>query len=125
MCFSDTLAEAQPLLEAGEKLLLTVDIEQKEDEPRFTIKSIEKLDENLSDKMAEIRLVVDNVEAIKALKDMLAEEADSAVNTSYSLEFEIDKNRIVRVKLAGGYPFTPDIRSNLYRLNGIADIREL
>ena len=125
MCFSDTLAEAQPLLEAGEKLLLTVDIEQKEDEPRFTIKSIEKLDENLSDKMAEIRLVVDNVEAIKALKDMLAEEADSAVNTSYSLEFEIDKNRIVRVKLAGGYPFTPDIRSSLYRLNGIADIREL
>ena len=75
--------------------------------------------------MAEIRLVVDNVEAIKALKDMLAEEADSAVNTSYSLEFEIDKNRIVRVKLAGGYPFTPDIRSSLYRLNGIADIREL
>ena len=56
---------------------------------------------------------------------MLAEEADSAVNTSYSLEFEIDKNRIVRVKLAGGYPFTPDIRSSLYRLNGIADIREL
>ena len=125
MCFSDTLAEAQPLLEAGEKLLLTVDIEQKEDEPRFTIKSIEKLDENLSDKMAEIRLIVDNVAAIQALKEMLEEEADPSVNTKYSLEFDIDGERVVRMLLAGGYPFTPDIRSNLYRMDGIADIREL
>ncbi len=125
MCFSETLANANNILEVGQQLLLTVDIEQREDEPRFTIQSIEKLEENLGDKLSQISLYIDNKEAIDNLQSVFKSENDNNGEAQYLLNFTLSDGQDITMKLPGKYPFSAETRSALYHAEGVSDIQEL
>lgn len=126
MCFSETLSQADPILEVGQQLLLTVDVEQREDEPRFTIQSIEKLEENLGDKLSEIKLCIDNRDGIAKLQGILkADSDDAAYKAGYILNFDIEDGQNITIRLPGRFSYSAETRTALYHAEGISDIQEL
>ncbi|MAM34263.1 MAG: DNA polymerase III subunit alpha [Micavibrio sp.] len=124
MAFSETLMRARDVLTVGESLLLTVDVEKKEDQIRYTIQDVEPLEANLEDKIAEVRLTLLDKDAVASLKDILVKD-DGPTGSKIIFGFDIDKGRTVTMRLPGRYNFTADTRHTLFRTAGVTDIQEM
>lgn len=123
LLFSEVLTRSRDFLEIGKSILLSADAEMKEDALRLTVQDVKPLDEMLIDKVHEVSLTFDHSNQMTELKTALerAGEGKSAVSISI-VSPAVDKK--VKLRLPGLYNFTPELRDELYRLQGLRKLHE-
>ena len=123
LLFSEVLSRSREFLEVGKSILLSADVEMKDDAIRMTVQDVKPLDEMLIDKVHEVGLTLEHSNSMEALKVALnrAGEGKSAVTITI-LSPVVDK--MVKLRLPGLYNFSPELRDELYRLNGLKKLLE-
>lgn len=123
LLFSEVLSRSRDFLEVGKSILLSADVEMKDDALRLTVQDVKQLDEMLIDKVHEVALTLDHSNSMEALKKALttAGEGKSSVTITI-LSPAVDK--MVKMRLPGLYNFSPELRDELYRLNGLKKLLE-
>ncbi len=129
MAFSDTIAAAGNLLEVGRSLLFTIDAEQKEDQMRLLVQDVLPMEENLDQKISEVRLVMSDTKHIQAISDILAGQDTASGRSNVFICFDINSpetgHKHIEMKLPKFYDFTQDIRRALYKIESVQAINEL
>jgi DNA polymerase-3 subunit alpha len=127
MAFSDTLSAAGNLLEAGKSLLFTIDADRKEDQMRLLVQDVLPMEENLDQKLSEVRLVLSGTEHIEDIAKVL-EGHDDGGRSNIFVRFNIHCNgchQTIEMKLPLFYDFSQEVRRALYKIESVQAINEL
>lgn len=122
MIFSDTLARCRPFLEPGTALLLSVDAEIKDEQPRFTGQTIDLLDEALAGKLREVIIHVDAPAPAAKLKEMLDIEGRGRVKVT--LMAHVPGGEVAEIQVPGGWSLSPAAIAAVRQSPGIVNIQE-
>lgn len=124
MLFSEVLQRSRDFLEVGKSILISADAEMKEDALRLTVGDVKPLDDMLVDKVHEIRLQLQHTEQMSALHSALqkAGEGKSAIVLQVASPAT---GKRVTLRLPDFYQFSPELRDDLYRLNGLSKLSEM
>lgn len=123
LLFSEVLSRSRDFLEVGKSILLSADAEHKEDSLRLTVQDVKPLDEILIDKVHEVGLTFAHSNAIETLKSCLTKAGEGKSRFTVQIESP-NTGKIVKLRLPGFYSFTPEVRDELYRLNGLKNLQE-
>ncbi|MBX6367519.1 MAG: DNA polymerase III subunit alpha [Rhodospirillales bacterium] len=123
MVFSEVLAEARPLLDSGQPLLVTVDVRSEEDNLRLGAQKIEPLDAAVAHAAAGLRIFVGKESALSGLKGILAREG--AGRGRVSIVIPVDPTKEVELALPGGFRIGPGIRAAVKALPGVLDVHDI
>ena len=120
--FSEMLSEARGLLDAGEPLVVTVDVRSEEESLRLTAQKIEPLDAVVADAAAGLRVFVGEVRALPSLKGVIAREAGGRGRVTVVLDLP---SREVEIAIPGGFKVDPRTLAAVKSLPGIVDVHEI
>ena len=120
--FSETLHGVREFLEAGEPLLLTVEVELKEDHLRFTSQKLQPLEAALDKKINEIEIHLNDKESAKKLKSFL--DIEGRGHSKVKIFAHLDKKRAAIIELPGGWSLSSQTRNALRAENGVLRIAE-
>lgn len=124
MVFSDLLGASRDLLEAGTPILLTVDVDRKnEDELRFLGQSIEPLTSAVQSVTRQLIVTVDTAEAIPQIKTVL--DAAGQGRVKVHLVADAGKDREAIIELPGGFTIGEDTPKSLRAIAGVSKVREI
>ncbi len=122
MVFSEVLAMAQPFLEVGNMLLLTVNAEVKEDQLRMLADKISPLDDALETKIKEIQIHLRSADHVQQIKDALDQEGRGIAQIS--LYIDLPDQKRAHLELPGRWALGAQTRNELRALDSIVEIRE-
>ena len=119
--FSDTLAQAGSLLEAGTPLVLTVEAERDGETLKMRVQSIESLDQVAENLGRGLRLVLDP----RQMKvDELKGELKPGPKGSIEIQLALPASEVV-IKVPGRWDVSPAQAGNLSTLPGVLEIQEI
>jgi len=125
MIFSELLGQARDLLEAGNLILLSVDVDKKsEDELRFLAQSIEPLTQavqNVTSRL-NIHIVSGGGEVAGKIKAVLGQAGQGKVKVTL---FVTAGAREAEIELPGGWNIGETTPKSLRAIAGVGDIREI
>lgn len=121
--FSELLHSTREFLEPGQALLLTVDVEQKEDQFRYTCFSLENLDKALEGKINEIRIHMKNALAASKIKQFLDIEGKGRSKIIFYIH--LDNGKIAQLRLPGSWSLSSQARNIIRTEKGILEIAEM
>jgi DNA polymerase-3 subunit alpha len=123
MIFSELLSATRDLLEAGTPILLSVDVDKKnEDELRFLAQMIEPLTEAVQSVTRQIRINVEKPEAVAAVKSVL----EGAGKGKIKVQMVVDtRHGIVTLDIPGGWHMKDDTPSAIRSVAGVGDVFEI
>ena len=127
MAFSETISKASQLLEVGRSLLFTIDAEYKDDQLRLLVQDILPMEENLDQKISEVRLVLTETKDADKVAEILKGQVDGGRSRIF-MSFDIDSDfgpKHIEMKLPHFYDFTQDVRRALYKVESVKAINEL
>jgi DNA polymerase III subunit alpha len=120
--FSEMLSEARGLLDAGEPLVVTVDVRSEEESLRLTAQKIEPLGAVVADTAAGLRVFLGEVRALDGLKSVITREAGGRGRVTVVLDLP---SREVEIAIPGGFKVDPGTRAAVKSLPGIVDVLEI
>ncbi|MGH7054156.1 MAG: DNA polymerase III subunit alpha, partial [Stellaceae bacterium] len=120
--FSEVLREARALFDAGEPLVVTVDVRSEEDSLRLTAQKIEPLDAVVARAAAGLKIFVAEERALSPLKSVIAREAGGRGRVTVVLDLP---SREVEIAIPGGFRVDPRFRAAIKALPGIVEVHEL
>jgi DNA polymerase III subunit alpha len=120
--FSELLSETRGLLDAGEPLVVTVDVRSEEENLRLTAQKIEPLDAVVADAAAGLRVFLGEVRALDSLKSVIARETGGRGRVTVVLDLP---SREVEIAIPGGFKVDPRTRAAVKSLPGILDVHEI
>jgi DNA polymerase-3 subunit alpha len=123
MVFSDTLAQARPLLENGRAVLLTVDMQVDGEGFRLNANDVKSLDEAVMTSVEGLRVVVRDPAPVPHLKktlDMLGRGS-----RTMRVVVELDRFRETEVELPVRYAVTAQGRAALKAIPGVMAVEDL
>lgn len=120
--FAEALQSAKHLLEPGKALLLEVDAEMREDQPRITTQSVQDLDEALQHQRRDIHISLDHNADLANIRAALEENGQG--NARINFICHTQDARRVTIRLPGGWRMHEGIRTALYQIGGVAAIME-
>ncbi len=120
--FSETLNSAREHLVAGTSLLLNVEVEQKDDQLRYTSQKIQPLEEALEGKIHEIQIHLSNANAAAKIREYLLEEGKG--RSKVTIFAHIDESKIAQINLSGYWSLNAKSRNALRAENGVIEISE-
>jgi DNA polymerase-3 subunit alpha len=121
--FSEVLATARDLLDAGQPLLLHVDIQRREEDVRLTASRIELLDAAATHAAAGLRIFVNDAGPLETLAAVFREHGAKG-RGRVSLVLNADA-REVELELGQGYAISPAMRGAIKSIPGIVDVQDL
>lgn len=121
--FSEILLRTREILTPGTSLLFTNDVEQQEDQLRFTVQDIKLLDEMLVQKLNQLDIEISNEKPIDKLRSLLLSQQQGASGVKIVLVADMN-GQSVKVALPGKYTISSDTRNALYALEGVKAIQE-
>lgn len=127
MAFSETISKASQLLEVGRSLLFTIDAEYKDDQLRLLVQDIIPMEENLDQKISEVRLVLTETKDTNKVAEILKGQEGGGRSRIF-MSFDIDSDfgpKHIEMKLPHFYDFTQDVRRALYKVESVKAINEL
>ena len=92
------------MLDAGEPLVVTVDVRSEEESLRLTAQKIEPLDAVVADAAAGLRVFLGEVRALRSLKSVIAREAGGRGRVTVVLDLP---SREVEIAIPGGFKVDP------------------
>ncbi len=130
--FSETLNNAREYLEAGTSLLLTVEVEKKDDQLRYTSHNIQKLDSVLEGKISEIHIYLSSADPAVKIKELMNNNKDSIggnnINKGRSkivIFTDLGDGRIAKIDVAGYWHLDAKARNLLRSEKGVIEVKEL
>jgi DNA polymerase-3 subunit alpha len=121
--FSEILSQSRPLLEAGQKLLVTVDVRAEEESLRLTAQRIEALDSVVAHAAAGLKVFLGEVAALAPLRTLVQRE--SGGRGRVSVVVRVPPAREVEIALPGGFKISPSVRAAVKSLPGIDDVHDI
>lgn len=124
LLFSEGLAKYEDVINSGVPLLVSIVItkENEEASPRVMINSVETLDKAIADVANGMVIYVNNVSAIKSIKEILSHDRNGTNKIYIKPEHpEWD----VRIELPGGFAFINDIITKIRAVTGVTTIKEI
>ncbi len=122
MVWSEAYARARDILEAGARILMTVDAESREDQIRFTVQTIERLDQTVEERLREVRIDVDSESGVEKLRTLLG--AEGAGLLQIRVLARVGPMGTAEMILPGRWALGAEARNALRAASGIGDVRE-
>ncbi len=121
--FSEVLNTVRELLEAGQALLLTVDIQQQNDDLRLFCQDAQPLDKAVAGLAEGFSLLLRDDSALPDIKDVL----DRLGRGKGRIHVVVEDSalREVEIALPGRYHVSPDLRTTFRALPGVAEVQDL
>lgn len=124
MIFSELLGASRDLLEAGTPILLTVDVDRKnEDELRFLGQSIEPLTAAVQSVTRQLIVEVDTADAVSEIKKILTAAGQGRVKVQLIADAGNDREAVL--ELPSTYTIGEDTPRALRAINGVSTVREV
>jgi DNA polymerase III subunit alpha len=121
--FSEVLSQSRQLLDAGQKLLVTVDVRAEEENFRLTAQRVESLDGVVAHAAAGLRVFLGESAALAPLRSLMQRE--SGGRGRVTLVVPVPPAREVEIVLPGGFRISPSVRAAVKSLPGILDVHDL
>ena len=121
--FSEVLAGARELLEAGKPLVVTVEVQRREDDIRLTASRAELLDDVAAHAAAGLRIFLGDARAVETLAAVFREHGARGKGR-VSLVLDAG-DREVELELGAGYAISPAMRGAVKSIPGIVDVQDL
>lgn len=124
MIFSDLLAASRDFLETGSPILLSVDVDQKNegDQLRFLAQTIEPLKQAVQVVTRELVIRVKAAEAMAKVKTVL--EAAGKGRVKVLMQVELDPIRRADIDIPGGWNVTETLPKQLRAIGGVVEVVE-
>lgn len=120
--FADMLREARALFDAGQPLVVTVDVRSEEDSLRLSAQKIEPLDDVVAHAAAGMRVFLGEERALAHLKNLFGREG--AGRGRVSVVLDLDESE-VEITIPGGFRVDPRMRAAVKSLPGIVDVHDI
>jgi DNA polymerase-3 subunit alpha len=120
--FAEVLREARALLDAGEPLVVTVDVRSEEDSLRLTAQKVEPLDAVVARAAAGLKIFVSEERALSSLKSVIAREQGGRGRVTLVLDLP---SREVEIAIPGGFRVDPKFRAAIKALPGVLEVHDL
>ncbi|MFP4098203.1 MAG: DNA polymerase III subunit alpha [Alphaproteobacteria bacterium] len=120
--FSETLHAVRDLLESGNALLVSVDVEIQDDQLRFTSQKIVPLDDALDQEINEIEVHLNSYEAAQKLKEFL--DIEGRGRSKIKICVHTDDERIAIIEVAETWALGAQARNAIRMQDGILKITE-
>ncbi|MBI1216419.1 MAG: DNA polymerase III subunit alpha [Alphaproteobacteria bacterium] len=125
MVFSELLGARRDLLEAGTPILLSVDVDRKnEDELRYLAQSIEPLTAAVQGATRQLHVHLHKPEAVEQVKDVL-EKSPGRGSVKIHLIAPAAGGREATLELPGEWNMQEDTAKELRRISGVGMVREV
>ncbi len=121
--FSETLNAARDFLNAGESLLLSVEVEIREDQMRMTASRVQPLEQALDGKISEIHVHLSDARGVPKLKEFLDIEGQGRSKIKIFAHF--DDDRLAEITLSGNRALSAQARNIIRAEDGVLSIEEL
>ena len=125
MLFSEGLIKYENILSSGlpVQVKLTIDKQNADDKPRVMINEVKALDEAIAEHAKGIVIYLKNVDAVKAVKQLLSKDKQGA-NKVYFVP--VIEGWDIKIELPGGFAFyDTSIISKLRTIDGVSDVKEI
>ena len=123
MLFSEILAQARPLLDSGQPLLITCDAKLEEDNVRLNGQAIDTLDNAAAASSAGLRVTLQDPRAIDAMKAVFLRDVGKGKTGKVRLIVPADR-REVELTLPGFFPIGGQTRASVKAIPGVADVSD-
>ncbi len=123
MVFSELLAKSRDLLESGTPLLVSVDVQKRDDDIRLSASSIQALDEAAAEAVAGLKIFLRDVDALRSLSGVMNEHGTKG-RGRVSLVLDRDL-REIEMDLPQGYQISAPMRSAIKSISGVVDVIDL
>ena len=120
--FAEMLREARALFDAGQPLVVTVDVRSEEDSLRLSAQKIEPLDDVVAHAAAGMRVFLGEERALAHLKNLFGREG--AGRGRVSVVLDLDESE-VEIAIPGGFRVDPRMRAAVKSLPGIVDVHDI
>jgi DNA polymerase III subunit alpha len=120
--FSEVTSQARALLDAGEPLVVTVDVATEENNLRLTAQKVEALDMIVAQSAAGLRVFLGEAQALPNLKGLIAREAGGRGRVSVVLDLP---DQEVEIAIPGGFRVDPRVCAAVRALPGIVDVHDI
>jgi DNA polymerase III subunit alpha len=121
--FSEVLGQSRQLLEAGQPLLVTVDVRAEEETLRLTCQRIEALDGVVAHAAAGLKVFLDKGDALAPLRGLMQREGGGRGRVTVVVP--VAPTREVEIALPGGFKVSPRVRAAVKSLPGIVDVHDI
>ncbi len=121
--FSEVLGQSRQLLEAGQPLLVTVDVRAEEETLRLTCQRIEALDGVVAHAVAGLKVFLGEGDALAPLRGLMQREAGGRGRVTVVVP--VAPTREVEIALPGGFKVSPRVRAAVKSLPGIRDVHDI
>jgi DNA polymerase-3 subunit alpha len=120
--FSETLAQSRALLDSGQPLLVTVDVQAQEDTVRLTAQTIESLDEATARSASGLKVFVTDPAALGNLRSIIEREGRGRGEVRIVVPLEAGE---VEIELPSRYKLSPGLRAAVKGISGIMDVHDI
>ena len=118
--FEEVLAVARPLLNPGQPVVLSVEVQPREDSVRLTAVSMDDLDRAIARAGVEVRVFLDSAGAVDPLYERL--EREGRGKGKVKLLVPVGDGREAEIELPHGYAVSQAGRSALKEIPGVAAV---
>jgi len=123
--FSETLDAARDLMEAGARVLISVGVEARDGDVRFTCEGMRALDAAAASAASQMRIAVTSAAALEGIKRRLAAVKPSSPSEGGKIVVAMqlpESGHEVEIMLPGEAACTPAMRGALKGVDGVADV---
>jgi len=121
--FSEVLARARPLIEAGASVVVTADLRAEGDMLRITASEMEALDKVAAATGAGVRIWLGGAQAVAQIKALIDREGQGRGRVY--LRPRLSREEEAEIALPGGWKVTPRLNQALRLVPGVLDVEEV
>ncbi len=121
--FSEVLASARTLLDAGKPLLFACEAALDGEDVRLTAKSVEPLDAAVGKTGNGLNIFIDDCEALSRIRNVLQREPSG--RGEVRILFDMDRSHEVQITLGSRFAVTPGMLTELKAMRDIVDVQEI
>ncbi len=121
--FSETLNNAREYLVAGTALLLNVEVEQTDDQMRYTSHKLQPLEDALEGKIHEIHIHLSTGDSAPKIKKFMDESGKG--RSKITIFAHLDDDRRAQIDIPGYWSLNAAARNEIRSEKGVIDISEL
>ncbi len=120
--YSEVLSGCRDLLDSGEPLLVEANASMRDDSPRLSVQTVQRLDDVIGHDSGELNVFLTAKGAIDSLKSVLGRE--NGGRGEVVLVSRLDDGREVEIVLPARYAVSPRMTQAIKHLDGVLDVRE-
>ncbi len=121
MLFSDTLTRCREMLEEGSSILLSVDVDMRDDQLRMLAQDIKPLDDVAHRSLRDVVICLNTPDGVPAIKGIL--DNVSAGPVGVKIAVVADKNTVI-IQLPQTWAINPTTCQSLRQVSGVKELQE-